>query len=310
MIKSLPLPVLVICLWIGILPAQDTLLVDDSVNALYKRLSAIPDSIKYKEMVLFFRQPISHTDSAAGYFDQRVYLHHRGFNQPMVFNTEGYAVEKGKIVHLSHLLDANQIVAEHRYFGESVPDSMNWNHLNIRESAGDHHHIIELLKEIYHGKWITMGISKGGQTAMYHRRFYPDDADATVCYVAPLNFSDREPRIKVFLSKVGDASCRERIEAFQRILLQTKNELLPMFSDYARENDYSFSLGTETAYEYGVLEIPFAFWQWSSVPCDALPTSGTPLDTLFDRFIRIASPYYFSNRGIALLYPLFSSGPE
>jgi hypothetical protein len=222
----------------------------------------------------------------------------------MVFNTEGYAVGKAHIAQLTKILQANQIIAEHRYFGESVPDSMDWKYLNIREAAADHHRITGILKKYYPGKWITMGISKGGQTAMYHRRFYPGDADATVCYVAPLNFSYREPRIAEFLNRVGDADCRERIFTFQRRLLERKAELLPRFSSYGASKDYTFSIGPETAYEFCVLEVPFAFWQWQALRCEDL-RADMPADTLFDKFVKIVSPYYFSDQGIAYYTPFF-----
>jgi len=296
---------LLLLIYTPFLKGQDTLFIEHSVSELYQKLTALSDTSDPADIVIYFRQPISHFNSEAGYFDQRVYLHHRGFDRPMVFNTEGYSAQKANIESLTRRLGANQIVAEHRYFGESVPDSSDWRYLNIRESAGDQHRIITVFRDIYRGKWITMGISKGGQTAMYHRRFYPDDVDATVCFVAPLNFSDREPRIDTFLKEVGGRKCRDRIFEFQQILLQRKDELLPLFLDYARKKDYTFSIGPETAYEYCVLEIPFAFWQWQKVTCAALPTVRTSLDTILKNFIEIASPYYFSDAGIRYYTPFF-----
>ena len=57
--------------------------------------------------------------------------------------------------------------------------------LNIWQAATDHHRIVEALKPLYAGKWISTGASKGGMTSIYHRRFYPGDVDGTVAYVAP-----------------------------------------------------------------------------------------------------------------------------
>jgi hypothetical protein len=286
-------------------PAQDTLFVENSTDELQQRLSAVPDTQKVTDLVIFLRQPVAHSDTAAGFFLQRIYLRHRGFDRPVVFNTEGYAANRSHTMELTRILDANQVTAEHRYFGKSVPEHMDWTHLNIREAAADHHRIIMLLKQLYTGKWITTGISKGGQTAMYHRRFYPDDADATVCYVSPLNFSDREPRIAAFLKKVGDADCRSRLRDLQFLLLKKKDKFLPMYKEYANEKKYTLSIGAETAYEYSILEIPFAFWQWHSVSCGELPDSTTPADSLFRQFIRISSPYYFSDQGISYFTPFF-----
>ena len=47
---------------------------------------------------------------------------------------------------LTNLLDANQIMVEHRYFGKSVPDSLDWNYLNIKQSAADHHRIADPIR--------------------------------------------------------------------------------------------------------------------------------------------------------------------
>ncbi len=101
---------------------------------------------------------------------------------------------------LSPILNANQICVEHRYFNESTPQPVDWEHLTIYNAASDHHRIVEILKEIYKGKWVNTGISKGGQTVMYHRYFYPDDVDASVGYVCPLNFSIEDKRVYSFLT--------------------------------------------------------------------------------------------------------------
>ena len=78
---------------------------------------------------------------------------------------------------------------------------------------------------------------------MYHRRFYPDDVDASVCYVAPLNFSDEEPRVYTFLENVGDQECRDKMLKFQKTVLKKKNELLPLFKEYSQEKNTRIKLG-------------------------------------------------------------------
>ena len=40
-------------------------------------------------------------------------------------------------------------------------------------------------------------------TSVYHRRFYPDDVDATVAYVAPISFGAPDDRYIDFLANVG-----------------------------------------------------------------------------------------------------------
>ena len=53
------------------------------------------------------------------------------------------------------------------------------------------------------------GISKGGQTTIFHRYFYPADVDISVPYVAPLNLEYVDPRLDKFLNRVLIRSGRE-----------------------------------------------------------------------------------------------------
>ena len=87
----------------------------------------------------------------------------------------------------------------------------------MANAAADHHRIVEVLKLIYPGKWIGTGISKGGQTAMFHRYFYPEDVDISVPYVAPLNFSTEDQRFIHFLTLWVREDCRARISISERI---------------------------------------------------------------------------------------------
>src|SRR4029453_18614710 len=97
-------------------------------------------------------------------------------------------------VRLRNPPQANQPPPGHRYFEPSRPDQTDWSFDSIRQSATDEHRIIEQLKSIYTARWLTTGHSKGGMTAVYHRRFFPDDVDATVAYVAPISFSRADDR--------------------------------------------------------------------------------------------------------------------
>src|SRR5258705_13486795 len=83
----------------------------------------------------------------------------------------------------TRLLSANQISIEHRYFASSRPEQpaqLDWGKLTIKQMAADEHAIIQLLKPIYGATWITAGASKGGMTAVYHRRFFPPDVAGTI----------------------------------------------------------------------------------------------------------------------------------
>ena len=63
---------------------------------------------------------------------------------PMVLMTAGYANNWGDYrVELTQLLEANQLVVEHRFFGNSRPYPLDWSLLDIRQAAADHHRIVQ-----------------------------------------------------------------------------------------------------------------------------------------------------------------------
>jgi len=158
-----------------------------------------------------------------------------------------------------------------------------WEHLNIFQAASDCHRVVELLSEIYKGPWVSHGVSKGGATALFHRRFFPDDVVATVAQVAPINLDTADARYDNFLlNEVGDAACRERILNFQRLVLSRRNELLPLFEAYATQNQLSFRLGLETAFEINTLEFLFCYWQYGPHDCAAIPDSTATSQEIFD----------------------------
>ncbi len=271
---------------------EDNLPVD-----LFEKLQANPDiQIKESKVDLMFTQPIDHEDPERGKFQQLVHLLHKDFSKPVVLWIEGYASRGNEEQEITKLLDANQIMVEHRYFGESVTDSMDWNYLTIKQTADDHHRVVEAFKSIYPGKWVNSGISKGGQTTMYHRRFYPDDVDVSVCYVAPLNFSDEEPRVYTFLDNVGDKECRDKILNFQKTVLKKKEALLPLFHDYVEEKEYTYKIGLDSAFEYCVLEYSFSFWQWHDQDCEDIPNTDEENEKLFDHLMDGSDAYFFSDK--------------
>ena len=95
-----------------------------------------------------FTQPIDHKHPDAGKFTQRIFLTHRDYSKPVVLWLEGYESGGSKTQEITKILDANQIVVEHRYYGESLPDSIDWQYLTIEQSAADHHRVVEAFKKI------------------------------------------------------------------------------------------------------------------------------------------------------------------
>ena len=221
---------------------------------------------------LKIKQPIDHSDPKKGFFHQKVYLTHTDFTHPTVIVTQGYQLRKNREQEVTKLLNANQINVEHRFFGDSKPDSLNYKYLNLKQATADLHHIRTLFDKIYAKKWISTGISKGGSTTIFYKYFYPNDVDASISYVAPLTNSFEDKRIYDFLNSVGTKECREKIKNYQTRLLKNKAQIIPILESYASQANWKFTyLSVEEAFEYSVLEYPFAFWQWGH-SCDEIPS--------------------------------------
>lgn len=253
-----------------------------------------------EKYITFFTQPLDHRHPGKGSFRQRVIVSHIGFDRPTVLVTEGYgavyALRPKYREELSKLLNANMIFVEHRYFLESTPQTKDWQYLTAANSAEDLHAVTQAFKTIYPGKWLATGISKGGQTAMLYRAFFPDDVDVSVPYVAPLCYGVEDGRHEPFLRKVSTAEDRKNIENFQLTALQRKATLLPRFEKYCGEKKYSFRAPLEEIYEYSVLEYSFAIWQWGT-PMEEIPAPSATDDELFAHLLAISEPSYFAEDG-------------
>jgi hypothetical protein len=270
----------------------------------FKEIKEIKASAGFKEAYeIMVWQPIDHNKPEGEHFLQRIYLSHRDYNAPTVFETEGYAAGANYIHELSKILRANQVRVEHRFYGASIPDSMQnkWIYLTIFQAANDHHEIIKAFKKIYKGKWVSTGISKGGQTAIYYRRFFPDDVDVTVGYVCPIAFSPEDPRAYTFFDSVGTKECREKVLTFQKMALQKEKQLFPLFRDEVMKKGYKYRVTLEAAYEYSVLEYAFSFWQWNC-KCDEIPVKGASIEEIFSHLSQISGFDYFSESDLSTFF--------
>ena len=252
-----------------------------------------------EKLVFFVNQQLDWDDASEGTFGQRVIIKHRGFDRPTVMVTEGYgaayAMNPNYQEELSTLLEANLVFVEHRYFLESTPQPCDWSHLTVKNSAGDYLHIRNLLREVYPGKWFTTGISKGGQTTMFYRSFYPNDVDGFVSYVAPLNKSLEDGRHEPFINQAGTPEERERIQAFQLEALKRRTTVEPMFADYCARKGYTFRVPISEIYDLAVLEYSFAFWQWGD-DVELIPALTASDSTYYKHLIDKCEPSYFSQQ--------------
>ena len=249
---------------------------------LADRIAALPqvkdvqelESTQFAEKYLvIFEQPIDHENPDMGTFTQRVYVCAVHPDSATVVVTEGYGAQYAASPRyrdeISALFNTNNIVVEHRYFLESTPypgkspEEVNWDYMNAPNAAADLHEVVTALKNVFDGKWISTGISKGGQTTMLYRAYYPEDVDFSVPYVGPLCRGAYDGRHEPFIAEyVGTPADREAVRNFQIELLLRKDRLMPMYDSLCKAREYEFRAPVDEIYDYGVLEFSFAFWQW------------------------------------------------
>lgn len=241
------------------------------------------------------RSPLDHNNPEAGYFDHYVYLSHTDLQQPVVLVTEGYDA-KPRTYELSKLIRANQVQVEYRFYGKSRPEPIPWEYLKNDQAIEDYHQLVMKLKNIYSGKWVSTGISKGGETVLIYRSKYPDDVEVAVPYVAPLINGVEDPRTQQFIDSNGSDECRAKIVNFQRAVLKNRISMLEQMEAYSTEKEMKFTIvPQEEALEYAVLEFPFSFWQWGGV-CGDIPTSDSSMEELFNYLIKIGGVALYSDK--------------
>ncbi|MFC2133596.1 S28 family serine protease [Bacteroidota bacterium] len=247
---------------------------------------------------IFVEQPVDHKNPNGLKFKQHVYLSHTDFNLPVVLNNNGYGMSDNSTYELTAIIKSNQIKVEHRYFGKSIPDTEDWQYMNTEQASDDLYKIIQLFKQIYpDNKFVSTGISKGGQTTNFLKYYHPDAVDVWVPYVAPLNFTREDPRIYEHLKTVGTKECRDKVTAFQRAMLANRDAIIPMMQEYAKENGYTYRLGWDISYEFAVLEYSFSFWQWHEENgCEKIPSPDSSPEELFTYFKERGEMRYISDQ--------------
>ncbi len=275
-------------------------------GSLEERLAALEgvsgierlESDVYTEKYLVrITQQVDPQDAGKGTFTQRVVVGHAGYDRPTVLVTEGYsgayALSARYHEELTDLLDANLVFVEHRYFLESTPEPCDWRYLTAENAAADLHNVNRTFRRLYPGKWISTGISKGGQTATFYRVFYPDDVDVSVPYVGPLCRGVEDGRHEKFLRKVGTRSERQAIERFQKEVLRRKADMLPLLEAYSKDKGLEYRIPAAEVLDYCVLEYPFALWQWGT-PVASIPPTDADTPVLFDHLMAISGAEYFA----------------
>lgn len=254
------------------------------------------DSSHQECYTIMFPQFVNQDVKEGAMFKQRLYLTHIHDSLPTVMVTEGYSANRNYISEPARLLNCNQIIVEHRYFEKSVPDSLDWSQLTTANAAADHHHIYETFSKFYTNYWISTGISKGGQTSIFYKYYYPEDMHISIPYVAPLNLEQEDVRINWFLRHVGTEEENKRILNYQKLMLQNFDSIFPFFQSMADRYNQKYVINDTAAYEFMVLEFPFSFYQWGSFQLDSIPLEmGTAKQMMKPMFALGLVGFYFES---------------
>jgi hypothetical protein len=246
-----------------------------------------------KRFKIVLDQPLDHGNLDAGTFKHYIYLSHVDVEMPTIFVTEGYNA-RPRTYELSKIFKGNQVQVEYRFYGNSRPDSIPWQYLTNDQAVEDYHKLITKLRRLYKGKWISTGISKGGETVLIHKSKYPWDVEVAVAYVAPLIHTVEDPRTQAHIYTVGSDECRAKIESFQRLVLENRESVLVEMKDHSELKKMQFTeLSLEEALEYAVLEYPFSFWQWGS-KCEDIPMNFISPKVIFE-YLNSVIPISFYN---------------
>ncbi|MFC7505312.1 S28 family serine protease [Nocardioides sp. GCM10030258] len=266
----------------------------------------------YRFFKITFRQPVDHRDPTAGTFEQRLTLLHKDAARPMVMYTSGYNVSSNPSrSEPTQIVDGNQLSMEYRFFSTSIPARPDWpRELTIWQAASDQHRIIKAFKRLYRENWLTTGGSKGGMTATYHRRFFPDDVDGTVPYVAPNDVDNEDDSYNEFLANVGtDPQCRADLTAVQRRILGPDRA---WFLERTRQEaeatgDTWDVLGSlDRGMEIAVIDLYFTFWQYSpQSACTDVPQADATNEEVWDWTLGVVPLTGYLDQGLLGTLPYY-----
>lgn len=234
----------------------------------------------YRYFDLTFTQPIDHANPTGATFEQHAYLMHRDTSAPLVFYTSGYGASwRRRLSEPADILHANQLSLEYRFYEQSAA-SVDWSKLTVQQNADDEHAILTTLDDVYTGKTIQTGGSKGGENSMFHLWLYPDDLDAVVAYVAPVITDFPDQRYATVLDDIGAnlPACRDALRAVQRELLTRRAAIEAI----AVQTDEFEIAGVSHATETAIVELEFSFWMTRGEhDCDKVPPTTATDEELF-----------------------------
>ena len=284
-----------------------------------KDIKRIAGTSKFENIYsLKFEQYIDHNNHSLGKFTQRVEFGFNGYDLPNVYVTSGYMIEDENYHYseneneIAFLLGCNYIFVEHRYFGNSLPvtinynDNSSWQYLTTAQAAADAHEIVRQFKRILDGKWVSSGISKGGMTTEMFAYYYPGDMDLYVPYVAPFCNSYNDMRMLKFVyEEAGNqqygatnaAKYRNEVLQFQLKLLEYRDVLAPRYyqDSIATGKTFTSYATQDVMFDGAVLEFAIGMWQYyqsfsSMESVFAMSEGDNKVNACYNYFTSICAP--------------------
>lgn len=237
-----------------------------------------------EKYLITFTQPIDWEQPELGTFEQRVEIGFNGADRYTVFQVGGYCLFDQYLMlddrpDLAKQMDGcNFVSVEYRFFGESCPEGLNhdsvemWEYLTDRNASADFHAIMESMKTLLPDRWYFCGASKGGQATNVYAYYYPEDCFAYVAYVAPFADGIAMPgAAESAFTTLGDTwlgaekagEYRADLMTIIVDLVENRETLQQMYWDYAIEtgNQYRSFVTPEILYDMGLLETVIEHWQ-------------------------------------------------
>ena len=234
---------------------------------------------------ILFEQYVDHKDKSKGTFTQRLEFGYNGISSINVFVTEGYYdsghhyISSNDENELAFLLKCNYLTMEHRYFGKSLPVTIeknkesSWKYLTTEQAAADAHDVVTEFKKILTGKWVSTGASKSGMTTEMFAYYHPGDVDLYVPYVAPFCNSRSDMRMSKFIYEeagnlqYGEARAKElrkEVLYFQVKMLEYRDVLAPRFYQDGITEKCTFApnASVDLIYDVAVIEFAIGWWQY------------------------------------------------
>ncbi|MBQ9042141.1 MAG: hypothetical protein IJ111_04930 [Eggerthellaceae bacterium] len=244
----------------------------------------VSGSQMYAEKYLVtFEQPLDHKDPSAGTFPQRVEVGIVPDAQTNVMETDGYLLFDQQLAmddahELCLMFAGNYIHVEHRFFGESRPESLSndgtdgWQYLTSENAAADYHRIYTELSKVLDGPWTATGTSRGGEVCASYAYYYPEDMGLYVPYVGPFSSGREDPRYYEFVyTKIGDEKYgaekakeyRDLVSSFQVELMKNKEALAPALKQFAESQGSVYREGVTDGmlFDLAVSELAVQEWQ-------------------------------------------------